>query len=88
VVTVNVLEAGAPADGVALAGENEQAAWAGSVPQENFTVPVKPATDVTVKVKVAVCPAGMVPDGGVAVTVKSGAAITMVTALEVLAALF
>jgi hypothetical protein len=30
----------------------------------------------------------MVPDVGVAVTVKSGAAITMVTALDVLAALF
>jgi hypothetical protein len=39
VVTVNVLEAGEPLDGVALEGENEQAAWAGSGPQENFTVP-------------------------------------------------
>jgi hypothetical protein len=39
VVTVNVLVAWDPPDGVALAGENEQAAWAGSAPQENFTVP-------------------------------------------------
>ena len=39
-------------------------------------------------VKVAVCPGVMVPDVGVAATVKSGAAITMVAALEVLAALF
>ncbi len=39
VVTVNVLEAGEPPEGVALAGENEHAAWAGSDPQENFTVP-------------------------------------------------
>jgi hypothetical protein len=39
VVTVNVLEAGEPPEGVALAGENEQAACAGSAPQENFTVP-------------------------------------------------
>ena len=39
VVTVNVLETGEPPDGVTLAGENEQAAWAGSAPQENFTVP-------------------------------------------------
>ena len=38
-VIVNVLETGAPPDGVTLAGENEQAARLGSVPQENFTVP-------------------------------------------------
>jgi hypothetical protein len=41
-----------------------------------------------VKVKVAVCPGGTVPEMGVEVTVKSGAAMTMVTAAEVLAALF
>jgi hypothetical protein len=39
VVTVSVLEAGEPPEGVALAGENEQAACAGSGPQANFTVP-------------------------------------------------
>lgn len=39
-------------------------------------------------VKVAVWPGMMVPDVGVADTEKSGAAITMVAALEVLAALF
>jgi hypothetical protein len=43
---------------------------------------------LTVKVKVAVWPGVMVPEAGVAVMVKSGAAITMVAALEVLAALF
>lgn len=40
------------------------------------------------KVKVAVWPGVMVPDVGDAETVKSGAAITMVAGLEVLAALF
>jgi hypothetical protein len=40
VVTVNVLETGELPDGAMLAGENEQAAWAGTGPQENFTVPV------------------------------------------------
>jgi hypothetical protein len=54
VVTVNVLEAGEPPDGATLAGEKEQAACAGSGPQANFTVPAKPPTGVTVKVKVAV----------------------------------
>ena len=39
VVTVNVLVAGDPPDGVALAGENEQAACAGKAPHANFTVP-------------------------------------------------
>ena len=39
-------------------------------------------------VKVAVWPGVMVPVVGVAETVKTGAAITMVAALEVLAALF
>jgi hypothetical protein len=39
VVSVNVLETGMPPDGVMLAGEKEQAAMLGSVPQENFTVP-------------------------------------------------
>ena len=39
VVTVNVLEAGEPPEGVVVAGENEQAVCAGSEPQENFTVP-------------------------------------------------
>jgi hypothetical protein len=58
------------------------------VPQENFTVPEYPPTGVTVKVKLADCPGVTDPDVGVAVTVKSGAAITIVTALEVLAALF
>ena len=39
VVTVSVLETGEPPEGVTLAGVNEQAAWLGRVPQENFTVP-------------------------------------------------
>jgi hypothetical protein len=52
VVTVNVLETEEPPDGVTLAGENEQTAKLGSVPQENFTVPVYPATEVTLKAKV------------------------------------
>jgi hypothetical protein len=88
VVTVNVLEARETPDGAALAGENEHAACAGNVPQENFTVPEYPPTGVTVKVKLAVCPGVMESEVGVAVTVKSGAAITIVTALEVLAVLF
>jgi hypothetical protein len=54
VVIVKVLVAGDPPVGVALPGENEHAAWGGSDPQENVTVPAKPATGVTVKVKVAV----------------------------------
>jgi hypothetical protein len=41
-----------------------------------------------VNVKVAVCPGLTDADVGVAAIVKSGAAITMVTALDVLAALF
>jgi hypothetical protein len=41
-----------------------------------------------VKVKVALWPAATEPDVGEALTVKSGAAITTVTALEVLARLF
>ena len=40
VVTVSVLETAVPPDGVTLAGENEQVAMLGNVPQENFTVPV------------------------------------------------
>ncbi len=40
------------------------------------------------KVKVAVRPGVTDPDAGVAAMVKSGAAITTVTELEVLAALF
>jgi hypothetical protein len=54
VVMVNVLVAGDPPVGVALAGENAHAASGGSDPQENVTVPAKPATGVTVKVNVAV----------------------------------
>ena len=42
VVTVNVLETEEPPDGATLAGENEQVARLGSVPQENFTVPAYP----------------------------------------------
>jgi hypothetical protein len=42
VVTVSVLETGEPPDGATLAGENEQVARLGSVPQENFTVPAYP----------------------------------------------
>ena len=40
VVSVKVLETGVLPDGVMLAGENEQAAMLGSVPQENFTVQI------------------------------------------------
>ena len=40
VVTVIVVEAGDPADGVTLGGEKEQTARLGSVPQEKLTVPV------------------------------------------------
>ena len=40
VTTVSVLLTAAPPDGVTLAGENEQVAMLGSVPHENFTVPV------------------------------------------------
>ncbi len=40
VVTVSVLVTAVLPDGVTLAGENEQAAMLGKVPQENFTVPV------------------------------------------------
>jgi hypothetical protein len=40
VVTVIVVEAGDTPDGVRLAGEKEQAARAGSVPQEKLSVPV------------------------------------------------
>ncbi len=40
------------------------------------------------KVKVAVWPGVMDPEAGVAAIVKSGAAITMVTPLEVLGELF
>jgi hypothetical protein len=39
VVTVMVVEVGAPPVGVMLPGEKEQADWLGSVPQEKFTVP-------------------------------------------------
>ena len=39
VVSVIVVEAGEPPDGVTLAGANEQAAWLGNVPQEKLTVP-------------------------------------------------
>jgi hypothetical protein len=39
VVSVMVVEAGDPPDGVTLAGEKEQTAWLGSVPQEKVTVP-------------------------------------------------
>ena len=88
VVTVNVLETGEPPDGATLDGENAHVAMLGSVPQENFTVPEYPATGLTVKVKVALCPGVTDAVVGVAAIVKSGAAITMVMALEVLAALF
>jgi hypothetical protein len=87
VVSVIVVEAGDPPDGVTLAGEKEQAARLGSVPQEKLTVPAYPPTGLTVNVKVAVWPGVMVPDVGVAEMVKSGAAITIIAALEVLAAL-
>ena len=40
VATVSVLVTAVPPDGVTLAGENEQVAMLGTVPQENFTVPV------------------------------------------------
>jgi hypothetical protein len=40
VVTVIVVEAGDPPDGVRLGGEKEQTAELGSVPQEKLTVPV------------------------------------------------
>jgi hypothetical protein len=88
VVTVNVLETGELPEGVTLAGENEQVTRLGSVPQENFTVPAYPPSGVTVKVNVALWPGVTDPDVGVAATVKSGAAITIVTGLEVLAELF
>jgi hypothetical protein len=39
VATVSVLVTAVPPDGVMLAGENEQVARVGKLPQENFTVP-------------------------------------------------
>lgn len=62
----------APPVNASWAGEKLQLAYAGSVPQENFSVPVYPFKGVTVNVTDPVLPRVMVSDGGALVIEKSG----------------
>jgi hypothetical protein len=69
VVIMSVVDAADPFDGVTLAGEKVQVASAGKAPQENLRVPEYPPIGVTVNINVADCPALMVDDIGLPVTV-------------------
>ena len=86
VAMVSVVVA-APLADITDAGANEQVTPAGSVPQENFTVPPYPATGVRVSVVVADCPGATVAVVGEAATLKSGAGTTIDTAFDMLPAL-